>query len=563
MVDQAHRHLEQRRVTLLYPQLPQFETLRASLDSIRRAWRRWADSWARDFNSLCKTHGFLPTASYQQRNLFDEVVRPLTQEAGATAYFVVDAMRFEMGEELFRQLEGTPATTAHLRHRLAELPTVTEVGMNVLAPLAQYGRLVPVMSSDGSTVQGFQTGEFRVFDPETRRRAMHDRVGGAHCPWLTLEEVVTRESTSLKRAIAQARLVVVHSLEIDNAGENGLGPAVFDQVMQKLKAAWRLLRDAGVRRFVFTSDHGFLLLDDSAGSSQTHGRRIDPNRRYIFSPTAADHSGEVRVPLTELGYEGVSGHVMFPETTAVFDTGRRSMSFVHGGNSLQERVIPVLTVIHRAAAGGSTLQYGITAEASESVAGMHCLEARIELIAQRSLDFGSPKEVELALRVPEDAGVQVELCQARGKARVVGGLVLASVGETFELFFRLSGSSDARVRIELYHPSAAADVLPYEPETRFAVSATRTLSEAPAASTTVSATATWLQQFPEGGTRQVFEHLAVHGTVTENEAAAMLGGARGLRRFAISFEEFAKKAPFTVRIDVVGGIKRYVREGRE
>jgi hypothetical protein len=73
--------------------------------------------------------------------------------------------------------------------------------------------------------------------------------------------------------------------------------------------------------------------------------------------------------------------------------------------------------------------------------------------------------------------------------------------------------------------------------------------------------ASWLEQFPESGVRQVFEHLAAHGTVTENEAAAMLGGPRGLRRFALQFEAYAQKAPFGVRIDVVAGVKRYVREG--
>ena len=223
-VDQAHRQLEQRRVALLYPQLPEFETLRTRLDGMRRAWRAWADAWAREFNALCKAHGFLPSASHQQRTIFDEVVKPLTQEAGTTAYFVVDALRFEMGEELYRQMESTPATTALLKPRLAELPTVTEVGMNVLAPVEKNGRLHISMASDMGAVQGFQTGEFRVSDPETRKRAMHDRVGGGTCPWLTLEEVVNRDSTSLKRSVAQARLIVVHSQEIDNAGEKGSDP---------------------------------------------------------------------------------------------------------------------------------------------------------------------------------------------------------------------------------------------------------------------------------------------------------------------------------------------------
>lgn len=393
---------------------------------------------------------------------------------------------------------------------------------------------------------------------------MHERVGGGTCPWLSLEEVVARDSVSLKRSVAQAKLVVVHSQEIDNAGEKGVGPAVFDVVMQKLKAAWRLLRDAGVRRFVFTSDHGFLLLDDGVAPAVPHGRRVDPKRRHVFSPVGADHAGEVRVALAELGYDGVSGHVMFPETTAVFDTGRRNMSFVHGGNSLQERVIPVLTVVHRAAAGANTLQYGIRAEASEGVAGMHCLEATVEVTERRALDFGSSKDVELALRVADGEGaaqVQVELCQTRGRARVVGGVVVAAVGERFELFFRLSGDMDARVRVELHHPSAAVDVVPCVVEGRFAVTASRGAAVAAASPGSAGAGGDWLAELPEGGVRQVFEHLAAHGTVTEGEAAGILGGPRVLRRFAVQFEEYAKKAPFGVRIDVVGGVKRYVREG--
>jgi len=59
--------------------------------------------------------------------------------------------------------------------------------MNVLAPVADRGKLRPAIS-DG-VVLGFSTGEFRVSDPESRKRAMHDRVGGPTCPLLTLEDV--------------------------------------------------------------------------------------------------------------------------------------------------------------------------------------------------------------------------------------------------------------------------------------------------------------------------------------------------------------------------------------
>lgn len=559
-VDQAHRHLEQRRAALLLPQLPEADALRARLDALRRAWRAWADAWARDLGALCRTDGFLPPAELQQRTLFDDVVRPLTREPGVTAFFVVDALRYEMGEELSRQLGGTAATTVRLEARLCELPSVTAVGMNVLAPVSQGGRLVPVIGAGG--IGAFQAGEFRVSDPESRRRAMHDRVGGGTCPWLSLEEVTGRDAASLRRTVAQARLVVVHSLEIDAAGEAGAGLGAFDGTMQKLQAAWRLLRDAGVRRFVFTADHGFLLLDDTAGGAQAHGRRVDPKRRHVFSPVGADHAGELRVALADLGYEGASGHLMFPETTAVFDTGRRPATFVHGGSSLQERVIPVLTVVHRAAAGGSAQEYALRAAAREGVAGMHCLEARVEVAAQASLDFGGAREVELALRVPEAPDVQVELCQTRGPARLTRGLVVATVGEPFELFFRLEGGGDRRVLVELHHPSAVVRLAPCVAEGRFAVAATRSAagSERPEGQEGPEGDR-WLEALEDPAARAIFGHLAAHGTVTEDEATVLVGGPRALRRFALRLEEHGRRAPFGVRIDVVAGVKRYVREG--
>lgn len=557
-VDCLHRRLEQRRAALFFPPLPEFEALRAALDHVRSRWRDWADRWARDFNALCRDHGFLPPPALQQRTLFDEVVRPLAQEPGATAYFVVDALRYEMGEELCQSLADTPATVAQLKARFAELPTVTEVGMNVLAPVADRGRLRPTIT-DGK-VLGFSTGEFRVSDPETRKRAMHDRAGGATCPWLGLDDVLGRDATSLKQSVARARLIVVHSDEVDRAGEKGLGPAVFDQTLQKLRAAWRLLRDAGVRRFVFTADHGFLLVDELARPALIHGRKVDPKRRHVFSSVAGDHPGEVRVPLSDLGYEAEGLHLMLPESTAVFDTGRKPTHYVHGGNSLQERVIPVLTLVHRAASGASTLKYLVQAAPREGVAGMHCLEAKVAVTGRQELDFGGVREVELALRSPDGPDVRVELCQTRGGARLTAGSVVATVSESFELFFRLVGPTDARVQVELRHDGAEAEVIPCVVDGRFAVTLGGT-GEASAQPQVRSNTGDWLSALADAGVRQVFEHLASYGAVTETEAAAMLGGQRAVRRFALKFEEYAALAPFGVRIDVVGGVKRYVREG--
>lgn len=594
-VDRAHRQLEQRRAALLFPRVPEFEVLRTQLDAMRERHAVWADAWALDWNAICRAYGFLPDAAYQQRTLFEEVVRPMTQDGGTTAYFVVDALRYEMAEELYAEVAESAGSTAHLRPRLSELPSVTEVGMNALAPVANKGRLTLAMDADGAKVRGMRAGEFTVFNPDTRQRAMAARVGGRTCPWLSLEEVLARETSSLKLSIAQARLVVVHSQEIDKSGETGMGLRVFESELKKLKAAWRLLREAGVNHFVFTSDHGFLLLDERRVPRQSHGRRVDPKRRHVFSKSAADHTGEVRVPLAALGYEGAEGHLMFPETTAVFDTGKKGMSFVHGGNSAQERVIPVLTVTHRRPAGGSTTRYAVRVQALDGVAGMHCIEVSVAPAeSQAAFAFSAAKEVELDVRAAEGegVGVMVELCQVRGGAKLEGGVLRAAVGERFEVFFRLDGPAESRVRVEVYHPSGAATVDPASPEARFTVlrrempesdagsdvsmdgvDAAASTGEAPspaqpprprsvppASHSPGGPGAGWLDELPDGGVREVFAHLEAHGAVTETEMATMLGTTRKVRSFALHFEEHAKRAPFRVRIDIVGGVKRYVRE---
>ena len=577
-VDQAHRLLEQRRLTALAPQIPAFERLLVELDGLRQLWRQWADRWAIAFNALCREHGFLPEAGLQQRQLFHEEVEPLLRQAQnretqRCAVFLVDALRYEMAIELFQLLQDTPASTVQLKARLAELPTVTEVGMNVLAPVVSQGRLNPSLSSsDGGSIQGFRAGEFLVNNPDTRLRAMQARTAGGICLKLSLEEVTSLKADTLKKKVEQSRLLMVHSREIDDAGEKGVGLDVFDRVLQSLRAAWQRLRTAGVRNFVITSDHGFLLNEGTPPAVRRHGNKNTPSRRHVFRPHAANHDGEVRVALADLGYQGVEGQLMMPEDTAVFDTGRHDMRFVHGGNSLQERLIPVLTLQHRVATGGSSQQFQIEAQQRQRVAGLHCLDIQVKTVEQLALAFGSRNRIELALKCPDNPDLQVELAQARGAAQLNGSVIQAPVGESFELFFRLSGSSQEKVRVEVFHPSATDEVAPCIPDARFLVSALSTAPQRPSevatpdpqpapATTPESAMPQWLEDLSDDiKIRQLFSHLAAHGAITEPEVAAMLGSPRAARRFALQVDALASRAPFSVRVVVVGEVKRYVKD---
>jgi PglZ domain len=71
-----------------------------------------------------------------QDEVFRTQVRPRTTQ-DKTAYVLVDAMRYEMGQELLEGL-GDGFDSA-LRPAIGQLPTITEVGMAALMPEADAG----------------------------------------------------------------------------------------------------------------------------------------------------------------------------------------------------------------------------------------------------------------------------------------------------------------------------------------------------------------------------------------------------------------------------------------
>ncbi|MBA2321533.1 MAG: hypothetical protein H0V89_10290 [Deltaproteobacteria bacterium] len=357
--------------------------------------------------------------------------------------------------------------------------------------------------------------------------------------------------TTLRQRIARARIVVVHSAEIDTAGESGIGLTTFEPTLRELREAWLRLREAGVRRFVFTADHGFLLLDQPI--LLRHGTRLDPSRRHVVSTVAADHAHEVRVPLASLGYEGAAGFLMMPAALQVFDTGKREHSFVHGGNSLQERVIPVLVVTSKAEPGGTRYRYVVRVDPGPAAPGMHRIAVTVALADDQL--FGGQRTVDLVLRPVDAAGVTSEVWVgselAEGKLRVV-------VGEHTELFFRLQGETAGKVAVEV---ACSGDVVA-EPVHAgfFAVEPTKKAAAA-APVPAGGGMRQWLAAVQDTGHRQVLAHLAAHGSISEPEVAAMLGSPAHGRKFARALDDLVPAtAPMQVRVVNVDGVKRYVRE---
>lgn len=557
-VDREHRRFETARHMYLEPRLPHFAELRTVVETLRGLYRRWADDGARDFTAVCRDHGFVPVAGLQQRTLFEEVVQPLAIGSDRVAVIAVDALRYEMAAELAEEVKG-PGVTIDLMARLAELPTTTAVGMNVLAPVAAGGRLVAAMGPKGVT--GFRAGEFTVRTIADRARAMGERFAGKPALVLGLADVCDAAPDKLKRQVAQARLILVHSREIDDAGEADLGLATFETTLRQIRAAIVHLLAVGVRHLVVTADHGFLLLDPTVRVEPCGGRR-EPSRRHAFSTEPRADGGTVAIALSALGWQdgdAAGPFLLVREDTALFDTGVSGATFAHGGNSPPERIIPVMTITRRTAAPAPRTGHMVVAQRLEPVLGHARVQLAIHVATgeNESLGFVGPSHIALSLRVAQRDDVRVVLKEAVGGVLTGSRVRLVPGGAPVEVLFALEGPRDERVRVEAFHPDGTEAVAPLVIDGWFDAMGVAGSPERPVGAPVGD---DWAMAIADEAVRKVFLHIARHGGVTEEEVGRLLGSPRAARRFAADLDALAPHLPFIVRVETTPQGKRYLKD---
>lgn len=579
-VDRLHRVFEQRQRAVISSDLSDYGALLEVLRAVRQGYRAWANALNRAFHGLCVSQGPLPSSSYRQRAVYEQVVQPCIERGGKTAFLLVDALRFEMAQSLGEDLKRDKYTVS-IKGRLAELPTLTCIGMNALAPVARNGRLSVAFSQD--KLLGLRSGEYVVSAPATRARCMSERSLGSPAVELELEAFQELDLSALKQRLSlQSQLVVVHSRELDEAGEHGFHLATFDNTLVLLKSAISLLRQAGVERFVIASDHGFLL-QDSTSESQPFPGGGSAERRHALSSTPSGMSDQdvLEVPFSGLEYDAEQPHYLLfrPDTVAWHPQGRVA-PFVHGGNSLQERVIPVLVVEHATRRGKTASKYEVIARAEPAQLGRQRLRVQVRLQEQSTtpLAFHASKSITLALRIPGRPDIALRLLDASPPAVLEEGRLRVPPNRDEVLVeFELEGEADEKVRVEIFHPDELEDVTSKVVEGFFDVQRNRRSAKArsiepgarrssrpprpdtsPVASSAVSPG--WRELIEDEGYRRVFVIIEERRIINEAELTTVLGSSRRVRFFARQFDQLVTRVPFEVEIRTVGGMKTYARK---
>jgi len=335
----------QRRLEAWAAKMDEEPETEKALSVIRREHeellKRMAEGFARALGEAAWT---VPGALHQTR-VYPDVVQTM---GGRTAYFLVDALRFEMGVDLAKQLQGARDLT--IRPAIAALPSITPVGMAALLPGAsasfavvdQKGKLAA--SLEGTAMPGLNE----------RMKFLKAKVPDAVD--VTLGKLLSTPPSRLGKLVGESSLVVVRSQEIDAIGEMDgdlLARQVMDTIIGNIARAVKKLAAAGIENFVITGDHGHqfsIRKDEDMRTDNPGGDTLDIHRRCWIGRGGTTPAGTVRITGAELGYQTDLDFV-FPTSLGVFKAAG-GLCFHHGGFSLQELIIPVVTL--RMAVGAST-----------------------------------------------------------------------------------------------------------------------------------------------------------------------------------------------------------------
>jgi len=339
LLDTHHRHLERRYHNFDFQPGEDGEQLSQLVAKARRRYMEAGGLLSDKFlRRLRDEHFRLSTLS--QREIYERKVRPRLETA-KTAYVWVDALRFEMGRELADSLGED--FEVNCEPAIALPPTITEIGMAALLPgnkesISETGPGRLGLTVDGTLIKGRKD-----------RIAFLEANAGVNVLTVKLEELLPKPKKKLEERIRGAQLILMTSQEIDELCEGDNVPFArsrMDSILRDLQRAARSLAACGVERFVVAADHGYIFgedLDDSMKIDPPGGETLDLHRRVWVGRGGGASDSFLRATLRDFGIDS-DLEIATPWGFGAFKSPGGAKAFFHGGISLQELVIPVVTL---------------------------------------------------------------------------------------------------------------------------------------------------------------------------------------------------------------------------
>jgi uncharacterized protein (TIGR02687 family) len=280
-----------------------------------------------------------------QSSFYDQYVAQLTKGGHKKAVVVIsDAMRYEIAEELTSKIRGENKFEAKIEALLGVLPSYTQLGMAALLP---HKALAHSSAGDPVLVDGLKS------DGSANRNKILNAVGGVA---VQARDFVEMKPAERRELYSSHQVLYVYHDTIDATGDSAKSEhrtfSAVAEALDQLVDIVKKLANANATNIFVTADHGFLYQRSKLAPQfnltvEPQGDEIvAEKRRYVLGRGLKEDAGFRTFQPDQLGLSG-DLEVQIPNSIHRIVKAGAGFQFVHGGASLQEIVVPVVSINKR------------------------------------------------------------------------------------------------------------------------------------------------------------------------------------------------------------------------
>lgn len=282
-----------------------------------------------------------------QQNFYQQIIAPKIKKGDRVFVIISDALRYEVGVELSERLNTETLGDCEVDTLLSVIPSITKLGMAALLPhkTLDFDDKARVLV-DGKDASGL----------ENRKKIIETEVADSKV--LHFQDVLAMNKSARRETFKGKKLIYIYHDTIDAMGDKASTEIytfnAVETAIDQLYHLVKIIRDdlSGTNVYV-TADHGFVYQRDPLQESDLLEtdlvHQLEMKRRYILSKERQEIAGQLAIDLTPIVKNDQQLTAYVPNATIRYRKQGTGVNFVHGGASLQEVVVPLLTYKNRRA----------------------------------------------------------------------------------------------------------------------------------------------------------------------------------------------------------------------
>jgi uncharacterized protein (TIGR02687 family) len=274
-----------------------------------------------------------------QRDFYSTYINPMVSKGERVFVIISDALRYEVGNEIAEKLNEEVINSTNIYAMLSTVPSITKLGMASLLPhntisLKEDGRIFV----DGSDSSG--TGN--------RNKILNNNFANSKA--FDYQKLPKNKAEFLE-VLRGYKLVCIYHDTIDATADKGATEIHTFEVVQKaineiLDLIHKITDWLGGINVIVTSDHGFIYqrgdLEESDKISKESVEAIDKNRRSFITKENREIDNLIKIDMNYI-LKDSNFKAYMPKSNIRFKVQGEGAKFVHGGTTLQETVVPVVS----------------------------------------------------------------------------------------------------------------------------------------------------------------------------------------------------------------------------